>query len=640
MTHIDPLNPPPAARGGGILPLPLVSGTVALCLLAGCGPSAPPPQNQRTQVSRAPLAPDFLEDPAEPLNRGVGAFNAALLIGVMDPSARVYQAIVPSPVRKSIGNFAHNITYPGRLINVTLQGRWQDAGDDSARFLTNTTLGVGGLFDVASKWDMPKPKADFARTFQGWGWKPNTYLMLPLIGPSDDCNLAGTALDSAGNPLTYVGDNERFIPIGVRFNGISEHTGRAVRLIRSEADPYSLSKLAWSYVGRTDAPDWSVEGPKDPSTLQTLYAATVQTKDPNFFRSGRSLTVTVPETGRKIPANVWLRRETAPLVYILPGIGSHRISTGALAMAEALYDAGFSVVSTSSVFHPEFIERTSTAALPAYPPVDTADLIGALSAIDAQLERRHPGRFTKRALVGASMGGFHTLHLAAHESKRGGKSLAIDRYVAINPPVNLLRGAKTLDSFYRAPLAWPEETRQARINNTAHKVGGLATMPPTEITDPPFSAVESQYLIGLTFRLILRDVLFSSQARTNLGVLKAPMSRWNRRQAYDEIMSLHFEDYADRFVFPYYESRGIREKDFLYHGNLRNFGQAMRLQPKARVVTNRNDFLLNADDISWLRGTFGSSRLDLFPNGGHLGNLGEPEVWNAILGHLSDLKSD
>lgn len=639
MSRPHPFDPPSRlGHDGSFSLLPLVSGVVTLCLLSGCGPSATPPESHSAPVARTSLAPDFLNDPAEPINRGVGVFNTALLFVVIDPAARVYQTVVPTPVRKSIGHFSHNITYPGRLINQTIQGRWQDAGDDSARFLTNSTIGVAGLFDVASKWDMPKPEADFARTFQGWGWKPNSYIMLPVLGPSDDCNLAGTALDSASNPLTYVGDSEPIVPIAVRFNKISNHTGRAVRLIRSEADPYSLSKLAWSYVGLTGAPDWSVDGPKDPATLDTLHAAAVQLKDPDFFRAGRTLTVKVPETGRIIPASVWLQKAPSPLVYVLPGIGSHRLSTGALVMAESLYNAGFSVVSTSSVFHPEFIESTATALLPAYPPVDTADLFGALSALDARLEKRHPGRFIRRALVGASMGGFHALHLAAHEAKRGADAMVIDRYVAINPPVDLLKGAKLLDSFYDAPLAWPEETRQARINNTAHKVGGLATMPLAEISDPPFSAVESKYLIGLTFRLTLRDVLFSSQSRHNQGVLEAPLSRWNRSQAYNEIMGLRFEDYGDRFVFPYYKTRGIGKNDFRHHGDLRSFSGQLRSQGKARVITNRNDFLLSAADIAWLRQTFGSSRLHLFPDGGHLGNLDEPEVWSEILDQLADLK--
>lgn len=608
---------------------------IALPFVSGCGNSVGP---METHAAPPPLTPDFLDDPIEPINRSVGMVNAALLVGVLDPLARVWQGVVPRPARQSIGHFGYNIQWPGRLINQTLQGRWQDAADDSARFLTNTTVGVAGLFDVASRWDIPKPQADFARTFQGWGWKPGTYVMLPVIGPSDDCNTVGTALDTAANPLTYVGDDSLVLPYAVRFNRISADTGRAVRLIRSEADPYSFTKLFWSYAGRIDKPDWTVDGPQDPATMQTLRVAAIKTEDPDFFRKGRTVAATVPATGKKALGTLWLRDEPAPLVYVLPGLGSHRLSMTTLSLAEHLYESGFSVVATTSVFHPEFMERASTSALPAYPPADTADLLAALEAIDSRLARRHPGRFTRRALVGASMGGFHALHLAAHETKRGSDRMVIDRYIAINPPVDLARGARTIDEFHAAPLQWPEETRRERINNILHKVGGLVGPPLDEITQAPFSAIESQYLIGLNFRLTLRDALFSSQSRHDLGVLDTPFSRWSRRHVYQEILSMSYHEYGTRFVFPYYASRGIGVDDFRHHGNLRSFGRELRSQEKARLITNRNDFLLTADDIGWMRGAFGTSRLSVFPDGGHLGNLASPEVRNALLDQLEDLK--
>lgn len=103
-------------------------------------------------------------------------------------------------------------------------------------------------------------------------------------------------------------------------------------------------------------------------------------------------------------------------------------------------------------------------------------------------------------------------------------------------------------------------------------------------------------------------------------------------------MALRFEDYAERLVFPYYQSQGIGKKAFLHHGNLRSFSGPLRSQHKARVVTNRNDFLLNSSDLTWIRGAFGGSRLRMLADGGHLGNLGEPEVWKAILRELEDLK--
>jgi len=616
----------------------IAPASFAVLLLNNCGNSVTPNGHELRQSSTPELSPDFLGDPGEPVNRAVWAVNSSLLVGVVDPLAQVYLTIVPRPARESLGNFSYHVMWPGRLINQAVQGRWQDAGDDTARFATNTTLGVGGLFDVASHWEMPRPQASFAGTFQSWGWKPNTYVMLPILGPSDDCNAVGTALDTAANPLVYLGDEYRALRLGLGFNRIAESTGGAVRLIRTESDPYSLTRLGWSYLGRTDAPDWSVHGPRDPSTLQSLKAGAIQTNDTNFFRRERTVSATLPTTGKKAVASLWMRKEAAPLVYLLPGIGTHRLGATSLSVAEALYDSGYSVVAISSVFHSEFMERASTSVLPAYPPTDTADLFVALEAIDAQLTKRHPGRFTKRAMVGISMGGYHALHLSAHESKRGESPLVIDRYVAINPPIDLLYGAGLIDQFHAAPLSWPEDERRQRINNTVHKVGGLDRMDLAEISDPPFSAVESKYLIGLTFRLILRDMLYNSQSRENLGVLKTPISRWNRRDVYREIFDITFEDYADRFVFPYYATRGISKSEIRRHGNLRNFTGALRQQSKAHVITNENDFLMVSGDMRWLRQTFGTSRLSAFPNGGHLGNLGSPEVQSALINHLSDLK--
>ena len=82
---------------------------------------------------------------------------------------QVYQLVVVKPVRTGIGNFGKNITFPGRLINNLLQGKWAGARDETYRFGCNTTVGVAGFFDVASKWKIPQSEADFGQTFGQWG---------------------------------------------------------------------------------------------------------------------------------------------------------------------------------------------------------------------------------------------------------------------------------------------------------------------------------------------------------------------------------------------------------------------------------------------------------------------------------------
>ncbi|RPJ35525.1 MAG: alpha/beta fold hydrolase [Verrucomicrobiaceae bacterium] len=608
-----------------------LAALAASLLWISCSP-APGPAPETPRI----LPAGAMNDPLEPLNRGLWVANRGLLAGILQPAGRVWRTLVPTPARESIQNFNRNVRYPGRVANQMLQGRWQDAGDESLRFLANTTAGVGGLFDVASKWDMPKSNADFGQTFTRWGWRPGTYLMLPVFGPSDECHALGTAADRFADPLNY-SEPYSYISAGTSFNRLSESTDEVLRLIRSSADPYADTRILWTHAVAPGTPDMRLRGPVDMPTLQTLGISLIRCKDRDFPLRGREMSVRVPATGRTAPFNVWLQKQPAPLVYINPGLGGHRLSLTQLSLAEFLYQNGFSVVVTSSVFHPEFMERAATTGLPAYPPADSADLLALLAAIDARLERRHPGLLGPRALVGFSMGGFHALNLAAREKNHPAGSPRFERYVAINPPVDLHRGISALDRFVNAPAAWPENEREARIDNTFLKVAHFARQQPSELAAPPLEAAESKLLIGLSFRMILRDTIFSSQARHNMGVLQNPLSKWRRDPVYQEILGYSYEDYFHRFVLPYYHSRGIGIGDFKREADLHNFTASLAPQDKARVITNRNDFLLEAHDFAWLESTFRSKRLHLFPSGGHLGNLGDDAMHAALLEALGGL---
>jgi phospholipid-binding lipoprotein MlaA len=186
--------------------------TLAWSLVASSLAQTPPPVPSES-AAKADLhessteiivLPESVPDPIEPVNRVVYAFNKGLMTGAVKPTAKVYRFIVRKPVRTGIGNFGKNITYPGRLINNLLQGKWAGARDETYRFGCNTTVGVAGVFDVASKWNIPKADADFGQTFGQWGWKPACYLMLPIYGPSNERDTVGLAADTAANPLTYI----------------------------------------------------------------------------------------------------------------------------------------------------------------------------------------------------------------------------------------------------------------------------------------------------------------------------------------------------------------------------------------------------------------------------------------------------
>jgi pimeloyl-ACP methyl ester carboxylesterase len=287
------------------------------------------------------------------------------------------------------------------------------------------------------------------------------------------------------------------------------------------------------------------------------------------------------------------------------------------------------------------MESASTAPMPAYLPVDGRDLHVALTEIDRRLQALYPDRLGDRALMGYSMGAFQSLFVAATEPTNQLPLIKFDRYVAINTPVRMAYGISKLDEFYRAPLSWPATNRTDNIENTFLKMAALSKSTLTPQTSLPFNAIESKFLIGLTFRLMLRDIIFSSQRRNNQGVLQHPIRSLRRNPLYQEILQYSYQDYFEKFVIPYYWSLGIDSTAEALEkaGDLRTYDAGLRANPNIRVIVNQNDFLLADEDLTWLHAAFAPEQLTVFAQGGHLGNLFNPAVQKSILGALAGLRS-
>ena len=135
-------------------------------------------------------------DPLEGLNRKIFAFNEVADRYVLKPVARGYKTVTPTPVETSIGNFFNNIGEVQSFGNDILQGKPSNALVDAGRFIINTTVGVLGLFDVATHIGLKREPEDFGQTLAVWGVGSGPYLMLPLFGPSTLRDGTGTAVDS------------------------------------------------------------------------------------------------------------------------------------------------------------------------------------------------------------------------------------------------------------------------------------------------------------------------------------------------------------------------------------------------------------------------------------------------------------
>lgn len=123
-------------------------------------------------------------DPWEPFNRSIFQFNEKVDQAVVKPVAEGYRKVMPDPVRKGVGNVFRNLAEPTTIVNGVLQGKFKQAGNDFLRFAVNSTVGLLGWFDPATRLGLEHHEEDFGQTFSVWGFARGPYLVLPLLGPS------------------------------------------------------------------------------------------------------------------------------------------------------------------------------------------------------------------------------------------------------------------------------------------------------------------------------------------------------------------------------------------------------------------------------------------------------------------------
>lgn len=229
-----------------------LSGTrfcvAALALLATLGGCA-----ERPDPSDPDAVAEFRQnnDPLEPTNRVFYAINNGLDTVLLAPLARGYRAVVPGPVRTGVHNLLSNLSSPVLFLNDMMEAKPRLAGDTLARFVINTTLGVGGVFDPANDWGWPAHDGDFGMTLAIWGVPDGPFLFLPVLGPTNPRDVAGFGADIALDPFTYASGGGWTIFGWTRY-GVSAVDARAQHLDdidqikRSALDPYATFRSLYT----------------------------------------------------------------------------------------------------------------------------------------------------------------------------------------------------------------------------------------------------------------------------------------------------------------------------------------------------------------------------------------------------------
>jgi phospholipid-binding lipoprotein MlaA len=188
-----------------------------------------------------------VNDPLEGFNRAMYAFNDTLDRSVIKPVAKGYDTVVPTGIDMAVSNFFSNLNDITVIINDLLQGKFEQASNDFGRFALNTTVGFGGILDVATAAGHQKNNEDFGQTLGTWGVEPGPYLVLPFFGPRNFRDTAGLVGDIYSDPVTYVeGPGARNALVGTRVVDNRATMLKAEKVLDEAAiDEYSYVRSAY-----------------------------------------------------------------------------------------------------------------------------------------------------------------------------------------------------------------------------------------------------------------------------------------------------------------------------------------------------------------------------------------------------------
>lgn len=178
-------------------------------------------------------------DPFESLNRSLYAFNDAVDRVTLKPISRGYKAVIPEFARRGVTNFSRNLFTPRSAVNNFLQGKPGPGFSELGRFIINSTLGVGGLIDVATAQGMPVYDEDFGQTLAVWGLPEGPYLFIPLLGPNTLLDAVSIPVDIAMDPLYhYDNSSARDKVYALRLIDLRMRLLTAETLLEDSKDPY------------------------------------------------------------------------------------------------------------------------------------------------------------------------------------------------------------------------------------------------------------------------------------------------------------------------------------------------------------------------------------------------------------------
>ena len=367
--------------------------------------------------------------------------------------------------------------------------------------------------------------------------------------------------------------------------------------------------------------------------IDTLRYALLKMSDPDFYFDAQQRLVQVSDDNKKakIGYKLWMHKQPAPLVFLMPGLGTHFVDSEPAAIAEILYSNGFSVALVSSAFNWEFALNASSSGVPGYTPQDARDIYAVLQRVLADITANNPSsNITEKILAGYSMGGLHAAFVGDIDARE--HKINFDRIVALSPPVNVMHGLLTLDEFYQTWRQWSEVVIEEKKNKAVKFYKMYTAGELNGSTNLPVDTEEAQFAIGLLYRMSLNEVIKAIHSQKDFGILNHSYSTFSRQELEKEIERYGYYRYAMTFIKTAYsnlwQSQPLEQLN--REASLPAIQQTLRNNPRIFILHTSDDWLLNDYDRRWLENVM-QDRMVILNHGGHLGYFYRPDAQKYVI---------
>ncbi len=333
-----------------------------------------------------------------------------------------------------------------------------------------------------------------------------------------------------------------------------------------------------------------------------------------------------------VSINFYPHGNPAPLLFILPGVGANPFFGVAPYLASFFYRENFHVVILPSPMSWNFALSASRSGAPGYVPEDARDLYTIMQRTLVTLKERYDLRITTIDFIGLSLGALEGAFLSVIESNE--KKIGIEKYLLVNPPVNLAYAVEKLDEWTALGKKFGRDKSQEIVSMA---IGIVDSFSEEKQDDPEifdrfikkfaiFTKEEMQFLVAQSLQSQLPELVYVSQVIHDQNVLSAPKDEMRKRL--EEAKGLTLTDYNDKIGLPLWRQQTgepqANLESFIERGSLTRILDRLRGNPKVHIMHNADDILINRKAIEGLKETL-REQVILYPYGGHLGNLWYPQ---------------